>query len=507
MSGEIIMAGATNDFPVDSAIIFECPIPPGCPMDIAASDAAANDEFGISVAISGDTAVVGARLDDNATGVDAGAAYVYVRSGPPGSEVWTEQAKLIGTTADGLVAGSQSGISVAISGDTALMGSWLWPSGNATGMLFVFVRSGPPGSEVWTQQAALQCPQFGSFQYFGVSVALQGDTAVVGSLLATGLNVGGQVFFFTRSGPPGGEIWTSQQKFPSDGVPDDQFGVSVAMSPSEDTAVVGAYLEDNAGGVDAGSAYIFVKSGNSWIEYAKLTASDGAADDRFGVKVAIGGAGGAGDTIVVGSYQDDDAGINSGSAYVFVRTGSPGSYVWTQQAKLTASDAAAGDGFGVSLALGGAGNTAVIGAYGDDNAGGSDAGSAYVFTRAGTVWTQQYKLTAPDGSATDWFGAAVGLDGGGDTPIIGARQDDTAGGINAGSAYVFECLEFGPIVPPCLADIAPQPNGDGFVNVADLLMVINNWGPCPSCPADINGDGVTNVADLLAIINNWGLCP
>jgi hypothetical protein len=466
---------------------------------LAASDVAAGDEFGISVAIDGDTAVVGARLDDNASGADAGSAYVYVRSGPPGSEVWTEQAKLIGANTTGGYPGSETGISVAISGDTAIVGSWLWPSVQAIGAAYVFVRSGPPGNEVWTQQAFLTNTGFGgAFQYFGYSVALQGDTALVGGLQQPGLNVAGLAIFFERTG----ETWTPDAVHPSDGVVGDQFGNAVAISTSEDTAVIGAYAEDNAGGVDAGSAYVFARTGsaqNPWVEQAKLTASDGATDDRFGVKVAINGAG---DTIVVGSYQNDDAGSSSGSAYVFVRSGSPGSYVWTQQAKLTASDAAAGDAFGVSLALGGTGDTAVIGAYADDNPGGSDAGSAYVFTRAGTVWTQQQKLTAPDGDAEDWFGAAVALDG--NTPVIGTRQNDNAVGANAGSAHVFECLPGGPACPG-------DTNGSGAVDVDDLVAVILGWGPCgncapPNCPADVNGSCAVDVDDLIAVILGWGPC-
>ncbi len=330
---------------------------------LTSSDAAADDWFG-NVAINGNTIVVGARQDDNATGVDAGAAYVYVRSGPPGSGVWTQQAKLIGTEpVFGLETGDQSGISVAVSGNTALVGAWLWPNGNATGLIYIFVRSGPPGSEEWTQQAAIECPQFGSFQYFGVSVALEGDTAVVGAHVAPG-GYGGSAFFYARTAPSGIVQWVPQQVHPSDGVSGDQFGISVAMSPSQDTAVVGASAEDNAGGTDAGSAYVFVKSGNSWVEQAKLTASDGAAMDEFGRQVAIDG-----DTIVVGSRWDDHAGgANAGSAYVFTRSGT----VWTQQAKLTASDAAAGDEFGFALAL--SGNTVIVGAYSDDHASGVDAG-------------------------------------------------------------------------------------------------------------------------------------
>jgi hypothetical protein len=447
----------------------------------------------MSVAISGDTAVVGARRDDNASGVDAGSAYVYVRSGPPGNEVWAEQAKLIGANLYEL-AGSETGISVAISGDTALVGSWLWPNVTATGAAYVFVRSGPPGGEVWTQQAVLNNPQFGAYQYYGYAVALEGDTALIGSLATPG-GYGGSAYFAARTGSPGGETWNQQQVHPSDGVAGDQFGNSVAMSPSQDTAVVGAWLDDNDGGVDAGSAYIFVESGNSWIEYAKLTASDGAADDRFGVKVAI-----SGDTVVVGAYQDDDAGSQSGSAYVFTRSGTPGSEVWIEQAKLTASDAAAGDQFGASLAL--AGDTAVVGAYAADNAGGVDAGSAYVFTRSGATWTQQYKLTAPAAGADDWFGAAIALSG--KTPVIGARQDDHAGGINAGSAYVFD-ISTCPLPGDC--DL------DGQVNLEDYA----GFPACMSGPTSpfsagcecyhLDGDADVDLEDLALLQRAFAPAP
>lgn len=462
---------------------------------LTAFDAAPQDWFG-SVAIDGDTILVGARQDDNATGVDAGATYVYVKSGPPGSEVWTEQAKLIGTEPIfGLETGDQSGISVDVSGNTALVGSWLWPNGNATGLIYIFVRSGPPGGEVWTQQAALACPQFGSFQYFGVSVALEGDTAVVGSLAATGLNVGGQAFFYRRTGPPGGEYWEAQQVFPSDGVPGDQFGISVAMSPSQDTAVVGAWLDDNAGGTDAGAAYVYVRTGPNpqfpWVEQAKLTASDGGAIDQFGRQVAIDG-----DTIVIGSRFDDHAGgADAGSAYVFTRSGT----VWTQQAKLTASDAAAGDEFGLLLTL--AGDTLIVGAYSDDHAGGADAGSAYVFTRAGTVWTEQSKLTSLDAAAGDAFGT-VALSG--DTAVVSSIFDDNAGGTDAGSVYVFDlnCAD-----TPCPGDV----NGNGTVDLSDLSSLLSHFGTLSGATladGDLDGDGDVDLGDLSLLLSNFGTtCP
>ena len=152
---------------------------------------------------------------------------------------------------------------------------------------------------------------------------------------------------------------------------------------------------------------------------AKLTASDGAAGDNFGVGVAI-----SGDTLVVGAFADD---AGAGSAYVYTRTGG----VWTQQAKLTAADGAAGDLFGISVAV--SGDTAVVGAYGDD-ATALNSGSAYVFLRTGEVWTQQPRLTAADGADEDQFGISVAVSG--DTAVVGAYGDD-ATAINSGSAYVY----------------------------------------------------------------------
>ena len=199
---------------------------------------------------------------------------------------------------------------------------------------------------------------------------------------------------------------------------DDRFGGSVAISG--DTVVVGAPRDDDAG-FDSGSVYVFVRSGTTWTEEAKLTASDAAAEDEFGVSVAL-----SGDTALVGASGDDDAGSGSGSAYVFVRNGTS----WSQQVKLTASDAAAEDGFGASVAL--SGDTALVGASGDDGTGVS-SGSAYVFVRNGTSWIQQAKLTASDAAAIDYFGYSVALSG--ETALVGAPFND-----GVGSAYAYELM-------------------------------------------------------------------
>ena len=435
---------------------------------LTASDAAAADLFGGSVALSGDTIVMGARGDDDA-GNQSGSAYVFVRSG----STWNEQAKLTASDAEG---GDNFGYSVALSGDTAVVGAWIddHAGGNLAGSAYVFLRSGTS----WTEQAKLTASDAEDFDRFGVSVAVSGDTAVVGA--HSDGDQFGSAYVFVRNGTS----WSEQAKLTaSDAATDDEFGRSVALSG--DTAVVGSFHDDHAGGPDAGSAYVFVRSGTGWSEQAKLTASDAAGGDEFGLSVAL-----SGDTAVVGAVSDDHAGgTNAGSVYVFLRSGTS----WNEQAKLTASDAAASDSFGFAVAF--AGDTAVVGARNDDD-NGFGSGSAYVFVRSGVLpshcnccnggnglgcncqpcedlvcaadpfccnelwdelcdlkattmctcctglcdgvggsWLEQAKLTASDAAAGDNFGHSVALSG--DTAVVGAAIDDHAGGNLAGSAYVF----------------------------------------------------------------------
>lgn len=228
------------------------------------------------------------------------------------------------------------------------------------------------------------------------------------------------------------------------------FGYSVSISG--DTAVIGAHRHGLSGDSRFGAAYVFVRnpdalpcsetgSADPWCQEAKLLASDAGDKDRFGFWVAIDG-----DTVVVGARQDDDAGSNSGSAYVFVRSGT----TWTEEAKLTASDATAGDRFGTSVAI--SGDTVVIGA-GEADGVGVDSGAAYIFTRAGTIWSEETKLTAADAAEGDSFGHYVAISG--DTALMAAQYDDDKGN-NSGSAYLFirnsaavACAETASIDPWC----------------------------------------------------------
>lgn len=383
-----------------------------------AADGATGDQFGYSVALSGDTAIIGARFDgDDVNGLESGSAYVFSRAGT----TWRQQAKL--TAPDG-EARDWFGVRVAISEDTAVVTADADDddvNGVDSGSAYVFIRSGI----TWSLQAKLTAADGAPVDLFGYSVALAADTVVFGAKFDDD-DVGGvdsgSAYVFTRSGT----TWSLQAKLTaSDGAAGDQFGYSVAISG--DTVVITAYADDDdANGIDSGSAYVFTRSGTTWSQQAKLTSGDAAAGDLFGVRVAL-----SGDTALIGARFDDDNGEDSGSAYVFTRAGT----TWSQQAKLAASDGAAGDWFGYGVAL--SGDTALIGAhFGDNSVSGVDSGSVYVFTRSGTIWSEHAKLTASDGAAGDQFGGRVALSV--DTALIGARlDDDEVKGVDSGSAYVF----------------------------------------------------------------------
>ena len=397
---------------------------------LSASDGAADDFFGVSVALSGDTLVVGAVGDDSNPNTDQGSAYVFVRTG----NSWAQQPKL---TANDAAANDQFGKSVALNGDTMVLGA---PGDNSSqGAVYVFTRSGT----IWAQQQKLTANDAAAGDNFGFSVALSGDSVVVGaSGDDTGANLSqGSAYVFVRNGTN----WTQQQKLTaSDGANADEFGFSVALS--DNTVVVGALLVDIGGNRDDGAAYVFTRSGTIWTQQQKLTANDRAANDLFGASVAL-----SGDTLVAGAPQDDiGANLTQGSAYVFTRVGT----IWAQQQKLTANDGVAGDSFGISVAL--SGDTLVAGAYFDDMGLNTNQGSAYVFTRSGTAWTQQQKLlpNQGDGAADDFFGQSIALSG--DTVVVGASGVDVGTNPDQGRSYVFVCSACATITlnPVSLPDAA-----------------------------------------------------
>ncbi|MDM8542978.1 choice-of-anchor D domain-containing protein [Desulfococcaceae bacterium HSG9] len=398
---------------------------------LTASDAATGDYFGYSVAVSGDTAVVGAYQDDDG-GIDSGSAYVFERDNG-GADNWGQSAKL---TASDAAADDIFGFSVAVSGDTAVVGAqYDDDAGSGSGSAYVFERDNG-GADNWGQVAKLTAADAAAGDNFGYSVAVSGDTAVVGANYdEDGGSASGSAYIFEKgAGWTNGSGNQTAKLTASDAAAADWFGHSVAVSG--DTAVVGA-IGDSDAGSNSGSAYVFERDNggtDNWGQTAKLTAADAAAGDNFGYSVAV-----SGDTAVVGAYANDDAGTESGSAYVFEKGAGWTNGSVNQTAKLTASDAALGDWFGISVAV--SGDTAVVGAYYDDD-GGTNSGSAYIFEK-GAGWTngsgnQTAKLTASDAAADDIFGFSVAVSG--DTAVVGANYDDD-GGSTSGSAYVFGLAE------------------------------------------------------------------
>ncbi|MFM9958763.1 MAG: GC-type dockerin domain-anchored protein [Phycisphaerales bacterium] len=436
----------------------------------------------------------------------AGAAYVFVRAA--GGSHWIQQAYL---KASNTGANDFFGSSVAISGDTIVVGAGSEDSGalgvngdqgsnsvRDSGAAYVFVRA--PGGATWSQQAYLKASNTGADDDFGLSVAISGDTIVVGAPYedsnAVGVNGNqsnnsapgsGAAYVFVRT--PGGAAWSQQAYLKASNTgADDNFGLSVAISG--DTILVGALREDsNALGVngnqsnnsttDSGAAYVFVRTpgGATWSQQAYLKASNTLQGDEFGVAVAI-----SNETVIVGAlYERSNAtGVNgdqfnfdadvSGAAYVFVRA--PGTASWSQQAYLKASNTGSGDLFGTSVAI--SGDSIVVGALLEDSAAtgvngdasnnnATDSGAAYVFGRipGGTAWSPQAYVKASNTGAGDWFGRQVAISGG--TVVVGAPfESSNATGVNgnqsnnsatlSGAAYVFAGL----CDPPTITD-QPDP--------------------------------------------------
>ena len=333
----------------------------------------------------------------------------------------TQQAKIQASDAGSSDNFSFNAVSLSSDGSTAIVGAYGEDTtASNAGSAYIFTRSGTS----WSQQAKIQASDAQATDYFGYSVSISGDgdTVIVGAYGEdTTATWAGSAYIFTRSGTS----WSQQAKIQgSDVAQYAAFGISVSLSNYGDTAIVGSYGENS----DAGSAYIFTRSGTSWSEQAELNASDTQSDDGFGISVSLSNDG---DTAIVGAYQEDTGGSNAGAAYVFTRSGTS----WSQQSKIQASDKYANDKFGISVSLSSNGNTAMVGAYSEDTTA-DEAGSAYIFTRSGTSWSQQAKIQASDAQEDDFFGYHLDLSGDGNTAIVGANTEDT-GGSSAGSAYVF----------------------------------------------------------------------
>ncbi|CAK0818549.1 unnamed protein product [Prorocentrum cordatum] len=384
-------------------------------LKLLAGDGVAYSQFGISVAVSSDGArvVVGAGgyYDDDELGSQFGSAYVL--DGATGERLL----KLVAS--DGAQFDS-FGYSVAVSSDGArvVVGSvYDDDQASTTGSAYVF--NGTTGERL----LKLVASDGAANDYFGDSVAVSSDGArvVVGATGDDdqGANSGSA---YVLDGATGERLF---KLVASDGAAGDSFGYSVSVSSDGARVVVGATGDDDQG-TNSGSAYVF--DGTTGERLLKLVASDAAAYSKFGNSVAVSSDGAR---VVVGACQDDDQGVYSGSAYVLDGT------TGERLLKLVASDGAQLDRFGYSVAVSSDGARVVVGSFYDSDQG-TAFGSAYVFN--GTTGERLLKLVASDGAANDYFGDSVAVSSDGARVVVGAMNDDDQG-TNSGSAYVFDFTE------------------------------------------------------------------
>jgi len=363
------------------------------------------------------------------------------------------------------------GSAMATDGDTLVIGAPKEDGGSASdqadnsltdsGAAYVFVRV----AGQWVFQGYLKAPNRDFEFYFGSSVAISGDTIIVGSP-TYGNSAGsffvdpsGAAYIFTRENG----VWNQQQMLAGSNTGgSDNFGHSVAIDG--DTVVVGARFEAGAGDalLDSGAAYVFSRSNGTWAENRYLKASNASALDEFGTSVAISGT-----IVAVGAPFEDDGGAEAGAVYVFEK----GTQGWAEQQILRASDAATGDFFGTSLAMG---NGLVIGARGEDDIE-NGSGAAYVFQKNGGRWTQETRLKAATPSATAEFGKSVSSDG--ERIVCGAPGQDTAGN-NAGGAWSFHRSTSGWGLASAISATNPGA-GDGYgaaVSISGMQIFASSPG-------------------------------
>jgi hypothetical protein len=411
---------------------------------------------------------------------------------------WLEQQKLTAGDADNY---DYFGYSVSIDGDYAIVGA-RYDDEKAfnAGAAYIFKLVGG----TWTQQGKLTASDGQTLDMFGFSVSISSDYAIVGAPSHNSHT--GAAYIFKRSGTD----WSQQAKLTaSDGAINDEFGYSVSISG--DCAIAGAYGDDNFLGNDSGSAYIFEKPPGGWInanETTKIFAFDGVAGDRFGYSVSN-----SGNFAVVGAeWADLWVGgplYDAGAAYLFERTG-PATIV--PLIKFTASNASAGDWFGCSVSI--KGNEIIVGATGKDLPGKGQVGAAYIYKFSPTEFVEQANIMASDPDASDYFGWSVSISG--DYALVGAFGD-SEGGTSAGAAYIFRWDQYNnnwSELQKLLATGAAEYESFGAsVSMDDDYAIIGAYGDdnigsafvyrqiCPS--ADLSGNCIVNFVDFAHFALWW----
>ncbi|MDX1611655.1 MAG: hypothetical protein R3185_04745, partial [Candidatus Thermoplasmatota archaeon] len=379
---------------------------------LTASQASAQDNWGHRAAVDGNVAVFTTPLyptgpDQDDPDIRKGAATIHVRSGTS----WYEQAFLSPASLD---PGDEFGFAAAVSGNTVAIGApYDDTEGTDTGAVYIYTRSG----STWTLQETLTVSTVASGGAFGSSVALDGDTLVIGAMADDVFqNRDGSAYVFVRSNG----VWSQQAKLMGS-APEAHRLLGRSVDISGDHIAVGASGHDHAA-LHAGAVYVFERSGTTWAQEAFLTASDAQAGDELGYDVAIDGS-----TVIAGApYQDTWA----GTAYIFREDGSG----WSQEAKLKPTDPSDWDLFAFSVDV--EGGIALITAHGYDNHATDDpnVGAAYVFTRSGTVWAQESRFTHDDQDRYHTFARNAALSG---TRALVTAPGDDASGSDAGAGFIY----------------------------------------------------------------------
>jgi len=379
---------------------------------IISSDGASDDRFGCSVGINGDSAIIGTYFDDFSTKTNAGSAYIFIRGGSS----WTQQAKLTASDSDN---DDEFGWSVAIDGDYAIVGAHKEDgSGTDRGAAYVFYRTGSS----WTEQQKLTPSDSEDNDFFGKSVSIDGEYAIVG---APGKSSNqGFSYIFKRSGTS----WSQMTKVGAAG--SNKLGWSVSISMP--CVIMGAYGTNS----NTGAAHIYELQGSSWYGKGALTASDGMISDLFGISVTING-----DYVICGSPGHDLTYGGEGAAYIFEKPGT-GWTTMTETQKIIASDNEGGDGFGQSVSIDG--DRIIVAAPSEDGAGNA-RGAAYIFNRDSSSWSEIAKLIASDAENDDYFGWGVSINS--ISAIVGAYAEDNANGNDAGAAYLYDWTNQAPTSP------------------------------------------------------------
>jgi hypothetical protein len=438
---------------------------PALRIKLTSPSAAVEDYFGLDLALAADALFVGAPLEDTA-GENAGAVHHYQRVGG----TWVHEAALY--PADP-AAWLRFGWSVAVDRDqpdTLLVGAPFDDDvAQDAGAVYVFVSA---GDGTWVQDAKLTSPDTEAASYFGLEVAIDGDTAFIGAPGQGGFFGGaeGKAYVFERSGG----TWTQTQQLDELTVPAGGFyGSSIVVEG--DRAVIGAPYIGLMNIV--GHAFVYARVAGTWALEQELAGAISVPRDRFGTGIAL-----MGDFTVIGSPRDGPP--PHGLFSTFQRQSGQGPAPWVSLGYVIPDDSTLVDRFGMRVEADG--SRLAVGAANHD-----EVGAVYLYDFQQGDAELTFELAAADGEPGDSFGSSLGLSG--STLAAGAYWDDDAGE-DSGAVYVYE------LAPGDL-------DGDGIVGVADFLALLAAWGPNPGNPADLNGDGVVGVHDFLALLAAWGPCP